>query len=364
MSELNQMVSNAVFKINTSSGSGSGFFNQEKNVVVTNYHVVQGNKIVAVETQSKDRYLAHVIYNNPDEDLAFLKVNFPEGAAPTEISINKEDNLKVQDKVYVLGFPFGMPFTITQGIVSSTRQLMDGKNFIQTDAAVNPGNSGGPVVNQAGELVGVTTAKFTNADNVGFAIPKEVVLRELDILDNNTEHKFSVKCNTCNTLLYDKTRFCHNCGANVNEDIFKERELSPLALFVEEAIRELGMDPVLARSGYDYWVFYQGSSLIRIFVYKRDYIYATSPLNVLPTSNLKELYTYVLQDQIRPYYLGISDNMIYISYRAHISDIFSKHRDEIKKHITNMPLKADDMDDFFVNEFNCKMTNYSRVVTD
>ncbi len=360
MNELNSNIANAVFKINTSSGSGSGFYNKEHNIIITNYHVIAGNRTVALEDQNKDRYLANVVYNNPETDIAFLKPS-EKLIAPAAIPITADTTLNVRDKVFVAGFPFGLPFTITEGIVSSTKQLMDGKNFIQTDAAVNPGNSGGPVVNQKGELVGVTTAKFTNADNVGFAIPKEVVVEELEALAQNKENKFSIKCNSCATLIYEKTKYCYNCGANIHEAVFEQKELSPLAVFVEEAISELGMNPILARSGIDYWVFHQGSSLIRIFVYKRDYLYATSPLNVLPKSNLKELYTYLLQDKVQPYYLGINDNMIYLSYRIHISDIFTKHRERIQKNITNMPLKADDMDDFFVNEYNCEMTNYSKI---
>ena len=176
----------AVHKINTASGSGTGFYLKKQNIFVTNYHVVEGNKKVSIENQAKDRYLGHVVYVNPDADVAFL--HSASYVPPTEIPFQQVQEVHSRDKVYVLGFPFGMPYTITEGIVSNENQLMDGKNYIQTDAAVNPGNSGGPVVNEAGMLVGITTAKFTEADNVGFAIPGKVVKEELDTYALNTSN--------------------------------------------------------------------------------------------------------------------------------------------------------------------------------
>ena len=211
----------AVYKINTSGGSGSGFYLQEQNIFVTNYHVVEGNKEVSIEDQLQDRRSAKVVYVNPQADIAFLR---SEHYAPTAaIPFNLVQQVHSRDKVFVLGFPFGMPYTITEGIVSNERQLLDGQHFIQTDAAVNPGNSGGPVVNADGELVGVTTAKFTDADNVGFAIPAEKVKEELDTFAQNTSGEYSIKCNSCKMLIYEKTDYCPNCGANIDEKIFDNK---------------------------------------------------------------------------------------------------------------------------------------------
>lgn len=361
MSDFHHTLSKAVFKINTSSGSGTGFYLKDKGIVITNYHVVQGNHSVALEDHNKDRYLAVVIFVNPYSDLAFLK---PEHDLDVpSISLADPEVLSSRDKVYVLGFPFGMPFTVTEGIVSSTKQLMEGQHFIQTDAAVNPGNSGGPVVNALGEVVGVTTAKFTNADNVGFAIPLGVVLEELATLDQNAAHVFSVKCNSCKNLIFEKTEYCENCGNNIDEQLFEESDLTQFADFVEGALSGLGMNPVLARAGYDYWVFHQGSSEIRIFVFNQNYLYATSPLNSLPNSGLEDLYTYLLSDPVQPYTLGIHDSKIYISYRIHITEVFSDHAKEVQQNLTNLALKADEMDNFFVDVYNCEFTNYTKEVS-
>ena len=131
------------------------------------------------------------------------------------------------------------------------------------------------MVNADGELVGVTTAKFTDADNVGFAIPAEKVKEELDTFAQNTNGEYSIKCNSCKMLIYEKTDYCPNCGANIDEKIFDNREISKLSVFVETAVNNMGIESVLARSGNEYWEFYSGSALVRIFVFeKKDKLFS------------------------------------------------------------------------------------------
>jgi serine protease Do len=349
----------AVCKVITSSGSGSCFYIKNDNVWITNYHVVAGNKQVTIENQQLDRYLANVIFVNPVDDIAFLKSEYRLADYPG-IPFESGRTVQVSDSVYVLGYPFGMPFSITEGIVSSPNQIMDGRRYIQTDAAVNPGNSGGPVVSADGNLVGITTAKFQEADNMGFAIPAEILPSQFQYIGQNPEERFSLKCPSCDDLIINETEYCENCGAEISKRFFEEIPLTELANFVESAIESLGMNPILARAGTEYWKFHQGSSEVRIFVYNRNYLYATSPLNNLPKSNLKELYEYLLKDNVLPYKLGVTDNKIFISYRFHISDIYTEFAEQIKQGLTSLALKADEMDDFFVNNYGCEMTTFSK----
>lgn len=349
----------AVYKINTASGSGSGFYLKTQNIFVTNYHVIEGNKSVAIENQQQNRYPAKVVYVNTEADIAFLRSLQHTPAA--DIPFDTVQEVHSRDKVFVLGYPFGMPYTITEGIVSNERQLLDGQHFIQTDAAVNPGNSGGPVVNAEGLLVGVTTAKFTEADNVGFAIPAKIVQEELATFAQNTTDAYSMKCHSCKSLIYEKTDYCPNCGANIDEKIFDDKEISKFSLFVETAIRNMGIDPVLARSGNEFWEFHSGSALIRIFVYDKNYLYATSPINNLPTGNLETLLKYILSNPVSPYQLAVYNNQIYLSYRVRMSDVFSALAGDIQQNLSNLIVKANEMDDYFVHEFGCEKTNYSKL---
>ena len=87
-----------------------------------------------------------------------------------------------------------------------------------------------------------------------------------------------MQCNSCDEFISEEDEYCPCCGDKLTEEIFKERGLTDLAVFCEEAIEAMGINPVLARVGYEGWKFYKGSSEIRMFVYDRSYLFATSPL--------------------------------------------------------------------------------------
>lgn len=352
---------NATFKILTSSSTGSGFYFKNEDIIITNHHVVQGYKKVAIEDDNQNRIIANVIMINPDIDIAVLK---PEKALEIEPSFSINDSLVIatRQKVYALGYPFGMPFTITEGIISNPEQHMNGKHFVQTDAAINPGNSGGPLVTEEGFLVGINSSKFNNADNMGFAIPTKEITAALESIKSNTANQFSLQCLSCHALSYEAIEYCNNCGSQLSKDEFIEEELGELSTFIESAILELGINPILTRAGYEYWNFHKGSSEIRIFIYQRDYLYITSPINNIPKQNLLDLYTYLISSNPIPFSFGIYQNTIFLSYRVHISDIFKDDdsKNGVKEKITALALKADEMDDFLVDEFGCSMSTYSK----
>lgn len=350
----------SVFKINTANGSGTGFYSADHQIIITNYHVIAGSLTASVETQNKNRYLATVLYKNPGKDIAFLKVkNIP---IPIQsVCTEHITTANSRDKILVMGYPFGMPFTITEGIVSNPRQNIGGSNFIQTDAAINPGNSGGPVINEKGELIGIVTSKFSNADNMGFAIPIETLREELAIV-KELSAELTIGCPSCNGLIEEQIAYCPNCGNDIDENLFIEHPLSDFSLKIETAISKLNIDPVLARTGRERWDFHQGSAEIRLFVYDNNYVFATSPLNNLPRKNLAELYQYILTTDLGKHRLSISNNQIFLSYRIHISDLYSDYLDEILDDITQLAIKADELDDVFTTNFGAEMTAYSKQV--
>ncbi len=352
-------IKNSIYKIITSGGSGTGFKIAGHDFVITNYHVVEGSKTVAVEDHDMNRYVAQVVMVNPEVDLAFLNVEDLKDK-PGTIKLDADKTVENMQKVYINGFPFGMPFTVTEGIVSSASQPMNGRNYIQTDAAVNPGNSGGPMLDENGYLVAVTTSKFTQADNVGFGIKHTDVIKEINDY-TFTDNKYRLKCNSCDNYIEEEAEFCPSCGAHINASVFEEFEKSHFAVFTEEALEELGQNPVLCRAGRDYWEFHQGSALVRIFTTNNNnYLFATSPLNQLPKGGLNELLTYINSNPVPPYQLAIYKNKIFISYRTHLSDIYSGRKDEIKKFVKELILKADELDDFFKDKFGCEMSLESK----
>jgi hypothetical protein len=358
MSELEKIYP-SIIKINTASGSGTGFYVKEYDLIITNYHVVSGYKKVGLEFSDKKTMVGNVMTINPLIDIALVKAEKNLADHLPEVSFYRAE-VRNRDKVSVLGFPFGMPFTVTDGIISSTKQILNGQAYIQTDAAVNPGNSGGPVVTFSGEVIGVTTSKFTEADNMGFALPINQVISELEAFKINPNVAFAVKCPSCNHSLVEKVDNCPNCGASLNKQLFDEQPKTEMAVFVETVFKELGIDPVEAAKGLDFWEFHQGSALVRFFVYRNNFLFATSPLVKLPKTNLDAVYKYVLSNPASPFVLGISQGNIYISYRVHLSDLYTSKKSSIQSNLVGLAKKADELDNFLVETYGCEWHEESR----
>ena len=156
-------------------GSGSGFVISKDGIILTNNHVVEDAKEITVTLTDKSEYKAKVLGRDPKTDLAVIKIE-PKRSLPVA-NLGDSDSLQVGDWVMAIGNPFGLSNTVTAGIVSAKgRSLGSGPydDFIQTDASINPGNSGGPLFNESGEVVGISSAIFSqNGGNIGigFAIP-------------------------------------------------------------------------------------------------------------------------------------------------------------------------------------------------
>ena len=232
----------SVFKVTHSGGSGSCFYLKAYDLFVTNYHVTEGFRTVAIHDNERNPYLAKVVLANPAMDIALLAAEGDFSSLP-DISLAEDDTLTIGRKVYVAGYPYGMPFTITEGSVSSPKQLMDGKYYIQTDAAVNPGNSGGPILDEDNRVVGVTVSKFTQADNMGFGIRVETLHALLDTIGDLDRTVFQVQCGSCEELIAQEEEYCPSCGDKLPEGVFEEREQSPLGGFCRIGHRTDGGQP-------------------------------------------------------------------------------------------------------------------------
>ncbi len=178
------------------SGSGSGVIVSSEGYIVTNNHVIEGASEIEVILNDNSKYTAKVIGADPSTDIAVLKI---EAQNLSPISLGNSDNLQIGEWVLAVGNPFNLTSTVTAGIVSakarninilSERRTQDNvpiESFIQTDAAVNPGNSGGALVNTKGELVGINTAIASQTGSYSgysFAIPVNLVQKVMrDLID-------------------------------------------------------------------------------------------------------------------------------------------------------------------------------------
>ena len=187
-------VSNSVYgQITTATSTGSGFILTEDGYVVTNFHVVEGASKLTVVTSDSDEYTAKLVGYDSANDVALLKV---EAEGLRSVTVGSSSDLIVGDQVVAIGNPLGeLTSTLTVGYISAKERdvTTDGSviNMLQTDAAINSGNSGGPLFNMKGEVVGITTAKYSGTSNsgatiegIGFAIPIDDVYDLLDDLMN------------------------------------------------------------------------------------------------------------------------------------------------------------------------------------
>ena len=169
-------------------GQGSGFIIDKEGHVLTNYHVVGNATQVEVTLHNKKTYKAQVIGRDRGHDLAVVKIDAP-GVVPAVLGDSK--NLQVGQKTFAIGNPFGLAGTMTRGIISSLRPIRSPEGgyieeAIQTDAAINPGNSCGPLLNSHGEVIGINSLIATGGSNqsagIGFAIPINVAKAVLNDL--------------------------------------------------------------------------------------------------------------------------------------------------------------------------------------
>ena len=207
------------------AGGGSGFFISSEGFIVTNSHVVSEASKLEVRTPDGDSFLAELKGNDPSTDVAVIKVygkNFP------HVKFGDSSKLKVGQLVVAIGNPYGFQYTVTAGVVSALGRSMRSyagrliDNIIQTDAALNPGNSGGPLINSKGEVVGINTAIIASAQGLCFAVgsnTSEYVVGKL-IMGGKVRRAFlGIEGQTINL---SKRMVAYN-HLNINKGIYIER---------------------------------------------------------------------------------------------------------------------------------------------
>jgi len=157
---------------------GSGFFIRNDGYILTNYHIIDGAKSIEVITHNSKNYKATIIGIDKPSDLAVLKIEAKKEEKFQAVIFGDVDDTRIGDRVLTFGNPYGLGISVSEGIISAkSRNIGLGEqHYIQTDAAINQGNSGGPMFNLEGEVIGVNTAIFSikGASGVGFALPANI----------------------------------------------------------------------------------------------------------------------------------------------------------------------------------------------
>lgn len=166
---------------------GSGFIIHEDGLVLTNYHVIEEAERIIVRLSDQRELVGRVVGKDPKSDLAVIQIN--PGEPLSAVKMGSSEDLMAGEWAIAIGNPFGLDHTVTVGVVSATGRsnlgLTEYDNFIQTDASINFGNSGGPLLNAKGEVIGINTAIVASGHGIGFAIPINTAQEVIEGLINS-----------------------------------------------------------------------------------------------------------------------------------------------------------------------------------
>ncbi len=348
----------AIIQIATNSGTGTGFYLKEFDIIVTNDHVVADNAEVTIAGKMFEKVFSRVWYTDRKHDLAFLEA--PKNVDLPDVRLGTYETMKDGDAVLAIGHPFGLNYTATQGVVSKVDRIRDGLKFIQIDAAINPGNSGGPLVNKSGEVIGVNSFIIKGGDNLGFALPVSYLREALQMYLPN-RGQASTRCHSCSYLVttgnIESKKYCPSCGTEVKLPEIPEKETEPVgaAKTIEDILRELGKDVKLAREGVNSWSVKEGSAKIKIAYNAENYFIAGDAyLCQMPAdvTRIKPLYQYLLQENYKLDGLVLScvKNNIVLSRIIYDLDM---NKETGVTEFKNLFTNADKYDDALKNEFGC-----------
>jgi len=210
---------------------GSGFFVNNKGLLITNKHIVELNTYFKMNLYNGEEVEGQVVYSDNDIDIA-LAVAKTQNTIPARLG--NSEIIREGDQVMAIGHPYGYDFSISRGIVSCKNRVVKSINYIQIDVAINPGNSGGPLILYTGEVIGMNTWAVQDAENMGFSVPAHSFIPVITTLNTNFDKLLSMYyCPVCGylTSIMAKTikgEYCKNCGTAKREKK-REEELQPPA---------------------------------------------------------------------------------------------------------------------------------------
>jgi serine protease Do len=309
MQVFNPTYRQALIQIATPYSTGTGFYLADAGLIVTAEHVVRDNREVIVRGPKLTKQIARVLFLDERHDLAFLDLDDESPELP-EISLAQDSTLAEGDPVLAMGHPFGYAFQQARGVITQAAYELDRIRFLQHDATLGPLNSGGPLFDVQGELVGVNTFQLRDGRSLGFALPV-AYLRQALAEFKAAGGKPSSRCASCNQLILSEAvenDYCANCGASIQlPDRAEPYEPIGVAKTIEDLLERAGYDVRLSRRGPDTWEIHRGSARIHIAYYeKTGLITGDAYLCILPEKNLPALYEYLLRQNYETESLTLS----------------------------------------------------------
>ncbi len=306
-----------VIEIATPYSTGTGFYLKGPNLIVTNEHVVRDNREVVIHGVKVEKQLAQVLFTDIKHDLAFLEA--PSGTDMPEIFLSGTPEPGEGETVIAVGHPFGLKISATQGIISNVGHEMNDVAYLQHDAALNPGNSGGPLIGSDGAVVGINTFILRESGTIGFALPATILGRTIQEYQQ-AGGGISTRCYSCDNIVNKRNidgKHCPFCGTQAElPDQAEPYEPEGIAKTIEEILRQLDFKVFLSRRGPNCWEIESGSAKVEIVYDETNgLISGDACLCILPRQNIRDIYAYLLRQNylLEGLTLSVSDKDIMLS---------------------------------------------------
>ena len=348
-----ELYKKSVIQIATPYSTGTGFYLSEHGIIVTNEHVVRDNREVIIDGDGIDKQLVEICFLDQRYDLAFLKVPTNHDMASVPLASEKSD-LSEGDEILAVGHPFGLKYTATKGIISNSEHDDMGVLYVQHDAALNPGNSGGPLISSKGEIIGVNTFVVRNGNNIGFSLPIHYLRKAISDFQKGDGNS-GVRCNSCLNMVFEHTvkgRYCHHCGSKITM-ISKIDPYEPTGISrtIESMLQEMGYDVPISRMGPSNWKIRRGSAIINIVYHEKSgLISGDAYLGKLPDNNIAQIYSYMLHQNydLRGLTFSVKGQDIILSLLIFDQYLNKETAKELFDHLSE---EADHHDDILVDKF-------------
>lgn len=358
MQEIIEHYQTGVVQIATKGGTGTGFYLKQYGLIITNNHVVRDVRLATIKGQAFKKQLSKVLFTDEKYDIAFLMPPV-DNADLADLKLGNYSSLQDGDPVLAIGHPYGLNYTATQGVISKVDRIQQGLKYIQIDAAINPGNSGGPLVDMQGEVVGVNTFIIKGGDNLGFALPSDMLMEALEQY-LPIKGELAIRCPSCSTLVTAKNldggKYCPNCGTTINfpkDDTPVDSPVTGIAKTIEDVLEKLGYNKELARVGVNHWEVEEGSAKIKINYNPENYfIVSDAFLCRLPRQNIAALYTFLLKENnvMHGTLFSLHGENIVLSTLLYDLDLTVEHGEATFR---NLFKKADEYDTLLMEQYGC-----------
>lgn len=350
--EVIDLYKKVIIQIATPHIIGTGFYLKEFGLIVTNEHVVRDNREVVIDGKVMEKQLSKVIFVDEHHDLAFLEAPFNEGIP--KVALGSTADINEGATVVAIGHPLGLKFSATQGIVSNTKHLQGDVTYIQHDAALNPGNSGGPLIDTDGNIIGVNTFIMKDGHSIGFCLPIEKLSQTISEFQKS-DGKIGIRCESCLNLVFENTidnGYCPHCGkkAKLPSDAMIYEPVG-ISRTIESLLVDMGYQTELSRRGPNSWQVQKGSAYINISYHeKTGLIVGDAHLCTLPKENIKPLYEYMLRqnNHVEGLTFSVKGNDIILSLLIYDRYFNSDTGMKLFQHLFQ---KADDYDNILVEEY-------------